>query len=69
ASLCVYSPYDDIALPNNTVAFVIAKVSIPVLVCEQPVLLEVVHVVAVPDDPAEDSFWLHVPGFPYPVMI
>lgn len=69
ASLRVYSPYKDVALPDNTVAFVIAKASIPASVPGETILLEAVRAVAVPGDPADDDYESRVPDFPHPVII
>ncbi|KAI6007809.1 hypothetical protein EDC04DRAFT_2582717 [Pisolithus marmoratus] len=41
AMLCVYSPFNDVVLPDNTVAFISAKISIPAAVPQDLILLEV----------------------------
>lgn len=45
--LRAYNPFNDVALPDNTVAFVLAKVSIPVSIAGDPVLLEGICVVTI----------------------
>ncbi|KAI6121621.1 hypothetical protein F5141DRAFT_964377, partial [Pisolithus sp. B1] len=67
--LHMYSPFNDVALPNNTVAFVSTKVCIPVTIPHDPVLLEGICVVAVPGDPASDSYESSIPNFPHPMVI
>ncbi|KAI5980706.1 hypothetical protein EDD15DRAFT_2117040, partial [Pisolithus albus] len=69
AMLRVYSPYNDVALPDNTVAFVSAKVCIPASIPSDPVLLEGICVVAVPGDPNSDSYEQGIPDFPYPMVV
>ncbi|KAI6124542.1 hypothetical protein EDD16DRAFT_1475158 [Pisolithus croceorrhizus] len=69
ASLRVCSPFNDVALPDNTVAFVSAKASVPASVPQEPVLLEAFHLAPVPGDPSTDSYEQTVPDFPYPTVI
>ncbi|KAI6147617.1 hypothetical protein EDD17DRAFT_1419026, partial [Pisolithus thermaeus] len=69
AMLRVYSPFNDVALPNNTVAFISAKVCVPGTTPCDPVLLEGIYVVAVPGDPASDSYESSIPDFPHPMVI
>ncbi|KAI6117168.1 hypothetical protein EDD17DRAFT_1484632, partial [Pisolithus thermaeus] len=40
ASLCIYSPFNDVILPDNTVAFIEAKASVPVSIPRDHVLLK-----------------------------
>ncbi|KAI6163503.1 hypothetical protein EDD17DRAFT_1476324 [Pisolithus thermaeus] len=67
--LRVYSPFNDVALPNNTVAFVSTKVCIPATILRDPVLLEGICVMAVPGDPASNSYESSIPDFPHLMVI
>ncbi|KAI5983263.1 hypothetical protein EDC04DRAFT_2592018 [Pisolithus marmoratus] len=69
AMLRVYSPFNDVALPDNTVVFVSTKMSIPAGVPRDPILLEGISVVAVPGDPSLDNYEHSVPDFPYPMVV
>ncbi|KAI5990477.1 hypothetical protein EDD15DRAFT_2531072 [Pisolithus albus] len=69
AMLRVYSPYNDVALPDNTIAFVSAKVGIPTSTPGDPVLLEGICVVAVLGDPNSDAYEHALPDFPYPMVV
>ncbi|KAI6095026.1 hypothetical protein EV401DRAFT_2159197, partial [Pisolithus croceorrhizus] len=69
AMLCIYSPFNDVALPNNTVAFVSAKVCIPATTPRDPILLEGIYVVAVPGDPTSDSYESSIPDFPHLMVV
>ncbi|KAI5985908.1 hypothetical protein EDC04DRAFT_2512288, partial [Pisolithus marmoratus] len=69
AMLHVYSPFNDVALPDNTVAFVSAKASIPSSIPDKPVLLEGMYVVHIPGDPTSDVYEHTIPDFPYPMVV
>ncbi|KAI6000454.1 hypothetical protein EDD15DRAFT_2159853 [Pisolithus albus] len=69
ASLRVYSPINGVIFPDNTVAFVSAKASVPVNIPAEPVLLEAFHLVPVPGDPSVDGYEDGVPDLPYPVVV
>ncbi|KAI6099371.1 hypothetical protein EDD16DRAFT_1497599, partial [Pisolithus croceorrhizus] len=69
AMLRIYSPFNDVALPDNTVAFVSAKVCIPATTPHDPVLLEGIYVMAVLGDPASNSYESSIPDFPHLVVI
>ncbi|KAI5997710.1 hypothetical protein EDC04DRAFT_2585027 [Pisolithus marmoratus] len=69
AMLHVYSPFNDVALPDNTVAFISAKMSIPAAVPQDPILLKGISVIAVPSDPSLDTYEHSVPDFPYPMVV
>ncbi|KAI5991106.1 hypothetical protein EDC04DRAFT_2587589 [Pisolithus marmoratus] len=55
AMLRVYSPFNDVVLPDNTMAFVSVKMSIPAAVPWDPILLEGISIIAVPGKTAEWS--------------
>ncbi|KAI6126567.1 hypothetical protein F5141DRAFT_996923 [Pisolithus sp. B1] len=67
--LHMYSPFNDMALPDNTVAFVSAKVCIPATILCDPVLLEGICVMAVLGDPTSNSYESSIPDFPHPMVI
>ncbi|KAI6027247.1 hypothetical protein EDC04DRAFT_2523398, partial [Pisolithus marmoratus] len=69
AMLHVYSPFNNVALPDNTIAFISAKASIPSSIPDEPVLLEGMYVMPVPGDPTSDIYKHAVPNFPYPVVV
>ncbi|KAI6038006.1 hypothetical protein EDC04DRAFT_3091056 [Pisolithus marmoratus] len=59
----------DVMLPDNTMAFVSAKMSIPAVVPWDPILLKGISIVAVPGDPRLDDYEHSVPDFPYPMAV
>ncbi|KAI6022836.1 hypothetical protein PISMIDRAFT_101100 [Pisolithus microcarpus 441] len=69
ASLHVHSPFKDAMLPDNTVVFISAKVSVPLCVLNKPILLEAFHLVVVPGNPSAKDYEQSVPDFPYPVVV
>ncbi|KAI6127247.1 hypothetical protein F5141DRAFT_985671, partial [Pisolithus sp. B1] len=68
-TLHVYSPFNDVALPDNTITFMSAKASIPTTVSDDTVLLEGICVVAVPRDPTSNSYEHMIPDLPYPMVV
>ncbi|KAI6169805.1 hypothetical protein EDD17DRAFT_1521521 [Pisolithus thermaeus] len=69
AMLRVYSPFNDVVLSDNTVAFVSAKAAIPANVSGEPVLLEGIYVVPVPGDANTEDYEHHIPDFPHPMIV
>ncbi|KAI6040055.1 hypothetical protein EDC04DRAFT_2567632 [Pisolithus marmoratus] len=69
AMLRVYSPFNDVALPDNTVTFVSAKMSIPAAVPQDLILLEGISIISVPSDPSLDTYEHSVPDLPYPMVV
>ncbi|KAI6098444.1 hypothetical protein EV401DRAFT_2147477, partial [Pisolithus croceorrhizus] len=69
AMLCVYSPFNDVVLTDNTVAFISAKIAIPANVAGDPVLLEGICVMPVPGDVNTEDYKRHIPDFPHPMII
>ncbi|KAI6108632.1 hypothetical protein EV401DRAFT_2116361 [Pisolithus croceorrhizus] len=63
AMLHVYSPFNDIVLSDNTVAFVSVKATIPANVSREPVLLKV------PSDANTEDYKCHIPNFPHPMIV
>ncbi|KAI6099335.1 hypothetical protein EDD16DRAFT_1718025 [Pisolithus croceorrhizus] len=68
-SLHIYSPFNNVMLPDNTIAFVVAKASVPVSVPHDPVLLEAFLMIPVPGDPSLDGYEQAVPDTPHPMVV
>ncbi|KAH7904539.1 hypothetical protein BJ138DRAFT_1019010 [Hygrophoropsis aurantiaca] len=66
AEIRVYSPFNDTILPDNTVAFVVAKAFFP---NNDTVLLDASHVIPMPGDPSSDDYDNFLPDCPYPFLI
>lgn len=66
AEIRIYSPYGDTILPDNTVAFVVAKAQFPV---NEPVLLEASTLIPMPGDPSDEDYELSLPDCPFPHVI
>ncbi|KAI6115824.1 hypothetical protein EDD17DRAFT_1470299 [Pisolithus thermaeus] len=69
AMLCVYSPFNNVVLTDNTVAFVLAKITIPANVMGDPILLKGICVVPVPGSVNTEDYKRHIPDFPHPMII
>ncbi|KAI5994451.1 hypothetical protein EDD15DRAFT_2166006 [Pisolithus albus] len=69
AMLRVYSPYNDVVLADNTVAFMSVKVTVPTNIPGDPILLEGIYVAAVPGDATSDEYEHHIPDFPHPMVV
>ena len=65
ADLCIYSPINDILHPDNTIAFVVARVHVPQT---RNILLDVICIVPFPGDPSHDSYDEAVPNFQFPMV-
>ncbi|KAH9916160.1 hypothetical protein B0H21DRAFT_886979 [Amylocystis lapponica] len=65
AELRVYSPRDDVPHPDDTIAFVVAKLFVPL---KGTALLDAYSVYAVPGDPASDTYEASIPDMPYPFV-
>jgi hypothetical protein len=68
AEIRKYSPPSEVALPENTVAFVVAKVNVPAGKGPGNVLLEAWHVAPVPGDPTSDGYDERPPDFCRPLI-
>ncbi|KDQ49074.1 hypothetical protein JAAARDRAFT_143925 [Jaapia argillacea MUCL 33604] len=66
AKLHAYSPPNDTILPDNTVAFVIAKVFAPP---NADIILNAIHVVPLPGNPNNDDYESHIPDVPHPFFL
>ncbi len=62
----VYSPPNDLPLPDNTVVFLIGRVCTSV---SGSALIDVIHLFPCPGDPADPSYDTHIPDAPYPFLI
>ncbi|KIP03196.1 hypothetical protein PHLGIDRAFT_54813, partial [Phlebiopsis gigantea 11061_1 CR5-6] len=65
AELRIYSPPDDVAHPDYTIAHVVAKAH---LAANGTALLDAISVAPVPGDPEDDSYEDRVPDLPYPFI-
>ncbi|KAI6111733.1 hypothetical protein EDD17DRAFT_1420330, partial [Pisolithus thermaeus] len=69
AMLCVYSPFNNVTIPDNTMASMSAKAFIPTAIPGDTVLLEGICVAVVPGDPASDTHEHFIPNLPYPMVV
>ncbi|KAI6102424.1 hypothetical protein EDD16DRAFT_1436738, partial [Pisolithus croceorrhizus] len=69
ASVHAYSPFNDVTLPDDTVAFVAAKAAVPITIPICPVLLEAFLLIPVPSNPSDDGHEQMIPDMPHPVVI
>ncbi|KAI6161855.1 hypothetical protein EDD17DRAFT_1421202, partial [Pisolithus thermaeus] len=69
AMLHVYSPFNDIVLSDNTVAFVSVKATIPANVSREPALLDTLYFVPLPGDPSSDTHEFVLPQWTVPFLI
>ena len=67
AELHKYSPVKEVILQDKTVAYVIAKLNVPL--ARGPVLLEAWHVTPVPGDPSSIDYNMRIPDFVRPIVI
>ncbi|KIM57181.1 hypothetical protein SCLCIDRAFT_29026 [Scleroderma citrinum Foug A] len=66
AEIHIYSPYNDVPHPKDTIAFVIAKAFCPP---NDTALLNAYHLIPVPGNPTETEYQMqHVPDCPYPFV-
>jgi hypothetical protein len=65
ADLRIYSPINDVLHPDNTIAFVVARVHIP---HTGDILLDALHIVPCPGNPSDDSYDDTVPDFQFPMV-
>ncbi|KAI6167454.1 hypothetical protein EDD17DRAFT_1469230 [Pisolithus thermaeus] len=65
----IYSPFNDIVLPNNTVGFLVAKAYFPPGVPGEKILLEASHFMAVPGDPISETYELAIPDCVPPFVL
>ena len=65
ADLRIYSPINDVLHPDNTIAFVVARVHVPQT---GNVLLDALRIVPCPGDPSQDSYDDTVPNFQFPMV-
>lgn len=59
--LRIYSPFNDVILPDDTVGFVMAKAYFPANAPEEKILLEASHFFAVPGNPSSDTYESSIP--------
>ncbi|KIO03560.1 hypothetical protein M404DRAFT_145747 [Pisolithus tinctorius Marx 270] len=66
--LRVYSPFNDMLLVDDSVAYVIARAYIPSSIPHDPILLEAVDLAAVPGDPSSEEYEATIPDSPCPYI-
>ncbi|KIN96374.1 hypothetical protein M404DRAFT_163219 [Pisolithus tinctorius Marx 270] len=68
AQLCVYSPFNDMLLADDSVAYVIARAYILSSIPRDPILLEAVDLATVPGDPSSEEYEATIPDSPCPYI-
>ncbi|KAF8485204.1 hypothetical protein DFH94DRAFT_842849 [Russula ochroleuca] len=69
AQLRKYSPPGEDPLPDDTVAYIVAKAHVPAMNVGGPVLLDVVHIAPLFGDPASEGYDSRLPDFDYPLVV
>jgi len=65
ADLCIYSPINDVLHPDDTIAFIVAQLHVPLT---GNILLDAICIVPFPGDPLHDSYDNAVPNFQFPMV-
>jgi hypothetical protein len=65
ADLHIYSPINDVLHPDDTIAFIVAQLHIPLA---GTMLLDAIRIVPFPGDPSHDSYDDAVPNFQFPMV-
>lgn len=68
AKLRVYSPFNDLLLADDSMAYVIARAYIPLSIPRDPILLEASEFAAFPGDPGSEEYEAAIPDCPWPVI-
>ena len=67
ADIHIYSPYNDVVLPDDTIAFVVARAFCPP---NETAFLDAYHLIPVPGNPTETEYQSQrVPDCPYPFAL
>ena len=69
AEIHMYSPVGDAPLPDNTVAFVVAKAHIPAERIGGIVLLDALHFSPMPGNPSDENYNANLPDFSNPLVL
>jgi hypothetical protein len=65
ADVRIYSPINDVLHPENTIAFIVARVHVP---STGDILLDALRIVPCPGDPSHDLYDENVPNFQFPMV-
>jgi hypothetical protein len=68
AELRKYSPTGDTVLPDDTIAFVVAKAYVPPVHVSKTVLLDVMFLIPIPGDPSSTDYDERAPDFYTPLI-
>ncbi|KAI6095762.1 hypothetical protein F5141DRAFT_1012766, partial [Pisolithus sp. B1] len=60
--LHIYSPFNDVVLPNNTTGYVMVRAYFPPKASEEKILLEASHFFPLPGYPSSDAYELLIPN-------
>lgn len=67
ADIHIYSPYNDVVLPDDTIAFIVARAFCPP---NETAFLDAYHLIPVPGNPTETEYQSQrVPDCPYPFAL
>ena len=69
AEIHIYSPFDDAPLPDNTVAFIVAKAHIPLEGTGCTVLLDALHFSPILGNPSDENYNANLPAFSNPLVL
>ena len=65
ADLRIYSPMNDVLHPDDTIAFVVARIHVP---RSGNILLDAIRIVPCPGDPSHEYYEETVPNFQFPMI-
>ncbi|KDQ23458.1 hypothetical protein PLEOSDRAFT_162504 [Pleurotus ostreatus PC15] len=65
ADVRIYAPLTTPALPDNTVAFIVARAHFPP---DEPAALDAYHIIPMPGDPNSDAYEDSLPDCPFPFV-
>ncbi|KAI5983435.1 hypothetical protein EDC04DRAFT_3130985 [Pisolithus marmoratus] len=69
AELHIYSPFNDMVLPDETIGYVVVKAYIPSTAPEEKILLEASHFFPVPGDPSLEAYEQSIPDCLSPFIV
>ena len=68
AEIRKYSPPGECVIPDDTIAYVVAKAYVPASTQSGLVLLEAIHIAPEPGNPNSEMYQDSVPDFPFPIV-
>ncbi|KAI6169716.1 hypothetical protein EDD17DRAFT_26378 [Pisolithus thermaeus] len=69
AELRIYSPFNDVVMPDNTFGYVVAKAYFPAAVPEEKALLEASRFFPFPGDPSSGAYEESIPDYVTPFVM